>query len=84
MTTHNGKKITQRGGMDGEYGKVYANGKAQSRWIMERMSDDYADEQTGQHAWGVTDSHTKGYGYDTFDTPQEAERYRDAMNSRQD
>jgi hypothetical protein len=23
MTTHNGKKITQRGGMDGEYGKVY-------------------------------------------------------------
>lgn len=23
MTTHNGKRITQRGGMNGEYGKVY-------------------------------------------------------------
>ena len=23
MTTHNGKRITQRGGADGEYGKVY-------------------------------------------------------------
>ena len=23
MTTHNGKRITQRGGMDGEYGNMY-------------------------------------------------------------
>jgi hypothetical protein len=24
MTTHNGKKVTQRGGMNGEYGNMYA------------------------------------------------------------
>lgn len=29
MTTHNGKRITQRGGMDGEYGKVYAEAQRQ-------------------------------------------------------
>jgi hypothetical protein len=83
MTTHNGKRITQRGGMDGEYGKVYANGKAQPRWVMEKMTDDYADEQTGQHAWGVTDTHTKGYGHDTFDTHEKALRYAEEMNNRQ-
>jgi hypothetical protein len=82
MTTHNGKRITQRGGADAGRGDD-PRGKAQPRWVMEKMTDDYADEQTGQHAWGVTDTHTKGYGHDTFHTQDEAFRYAQEMNNRQ-
>ena len=35
MTTHNGKKITQRGGMGGEYGKMYANMQAREESLGE-------------------------------------------------
>lgn len=42
-------------------------------WIVEQMA--WTDETTGRCPWGVTNIADSGYGYDTFDTRQEAFSY---------
>ena len=53
-----------------------------NRWQVEKMDREYNDEATGRSAWGVTDTHTEGYGYDTFDSIEEAQRHAREMNSQ--
>lgn len=47
-------------------------------WVVEKM--DYKDEETGRYVWGVHNSNVEGYGYDTFDTQEEARDYAREMN----
>ena len=80
MTTHNGKKVFIRGGSGAGRGDD-PNGVTPKRWVVERMSEDYKDEETGRSAWGVTDTHTEGYGHDTFDSQDKALKYAFEMNN---
>lgn len=48
-----------------------------SKWVIEHTknwSEDWRDEETGRHSWGVTDMEGEG-GYEMFNTKQEAIDY---------
>lgn len=47
-----------------------------SRWIIEKMDEQYADEQTGKVPWGVTNLDDDRSGYETFNTKAEAMAYK--------
>jgi hypothetical protein len=43
-----------------------------SRWVIEKLEAQYADEQTGKIPWGVTNLDDPDFGVETFDTKAQA------------
>jgi hypothetical protein len=43
-----------------------------SRWVIEKMEDQYRDEETGKVPWGVTNLDDPDFGMETFNTKAEA------------